>query len=71
MKYYDEDSYRFHKKDSPKKCFCCGRSASRLLVVRHVESQMMVHLCPECMVERSDDYLLDNTRPWLGPRKKD
>lgn len=70
MKYYDEDSYRFHKKDKSEKCFCCGQGAPRLLIVRHVESQMMVHLCPDCMVERGDDYLLDNTRPWLGPQKK-
>ena len=70
MKYYDEESYRFHKKDVPDKCFCCSQPAPRLLIVRHIESQMMVHLCPECMLEGSNDYLLDNTRPWLGPKNK-
>ena len=49
--------------------FAAIKTAPRLLIVRHIESQMMVHLCPECMVENSDDYLLDNTRPWLGPKK--
>jgi len=68
MKYYDEESYRFHKKDIADKCFCCNQNAPRLLIVRHIESNMMVHLCPECMIDHSDDYLLDNTRPWLGPK---
>ena len=69
MKYYDEESYRFHKNDVADRCFRCNQNAPRLLTVRHIESQMMVHLCPECMIENSDDYLLDNTRPWLGPKK--
>jgi hypothetical protein len=30
----------------------------------------MVHLCPECMINHSDNYLLDNTRPWVGPKNK-
>jgi hypothetical protein len=69
MKYYDAESYRFHKNDVVDRCFCCNQSAPRLLTVRHIESQMMVHLCPECMIEYTDDYLLDNTRPWLGPKE--
>jgi hypothetical protein len=69
MKYYDEQSYRFHEKDVADRCFCCGQTAPKLLIVRHIESQMMVHLCPECMLEYKDDYLLDNTRAWIGPRK--
>jgi hypothetical protein len=28
----------------------------------------MVRLCPECMINYTDDYLLDNTRPWAGPK---
>jgi len=69
MKYYDEESYRFHKDDFSDRCFCCNQTAPKLLIVRHAKSQMMVHLCPECLVEYTDDYLLDNTRAWLGPRK--
>jgi hypothetical protein len=68
MKYSDEESYRFHKNNVPDKCFCCGNTAPRLLIVRHIESNMLVHLCPECMVNNSSDYLLDNTRPWLGAK---
>jgi hypothetical protein len=30
----------------------------------------MVHLCAECMVSNSDEYLLDNTRPWEGDQGK-
>ncbi len=70
MKYYDEENYRFHESDAADQCFCCHHTAERLIIVRHIESKMMVHLCPECMVEKCDDYLLDNTRPWLGPKDK-
>jgi hypothetical protein len=31
---------------------------------------MLVHLCPACMIDNTADYLLDNTRPWLGDKKK-
>jgi len=70
MKYNDAESYRFHKEDVADACFCCKQSAPRLLIVRHVESNMMVHLCPECMIENSNDYLLDNTRPWTGAKRE-
>lgn len=70
MKYDDADSYRFHDKDVQDLCFCCDQTAPRLLIVRHIESNLMVHLCPDCMLEYSSDYLLDNTRPWLGPKEK-
>ena len=69
MKYYDAENYRFHEKDISDRCFCCTQNATRLLIVRHIESEMLVHLCPECMVENLSDYLLDNTRPWLGAKK--
>ncbi|MGA2781127.1 MAG: hypothetical protein ABSF13_04320 [Smithella sp.] len=68
MNYHDEESYRFHNNDVADKCFCCNQNATRLLIVRHVESGKMVHLCPECMINYTDDYLLDNTRPWFGPK---
>ncbi|MBP1710930.1 MAG: hypothetical protein H6Q49_1132 [Deltaproteobacteria bacterium] len=70
MKYYDEESYRFNKNDVSDRCFCCSQTALRYLIVRHIESNMLVHLCPECMMEHSDDYMLDNTRPWLGENGK-
>jgi hypothetical protein len=28
----------------------------------------MVHMCGECMVNNSSEYLLDNTRPWEGDK---
>jgi hypothetical protein len=70
MKYYDEDSYRFHKEDNADQCFCCNQGAARLLIVRHIESAMLVHLCPDCMINNISDYLLDNTRPWRGAKTK-
>ena len=66
MKYDDEKCYRFHAEDQPERCFACGRGAVRLLIVRQIAGMMLVHLCPDCMVDRMDDYLLDNTRPWVG-----
>jgi hypothetical protein len=65
-KYDDQKSYLFHKKDDLNRCFACGCSPERLLIVRHIASMMLVHLCPDCMVNGGDDYLLDNTRPWIG-----
>ena len=70
MKYYDEENYRFHKNDVSDKCFCCHQNAPRLLTVRHIESNLLVHPCPACMIDNTADYLLDNTRPWLGEKKK-
>jgi len=70
MKYNDEESYRFHKNDVLDRCFCCSQNAPRYLIVRHIESSMLVHLCPECMMDHSDDYMLDNTRPWFGENSK-
>lgn len=68
MKYEDEDSYRFNEKDDPYRCFACGQNAERLLVVRHIASMMLVHLCPDCMFNNISDYLLDNTRPWVNKK---
>jgi hypothetical protein len=70
MKYNDEESYRFHKNDVLDRCFCCSQSSQRYLIVRHINSNMLVHLCPECMMDNSNDYMLDNTRPWLGENSK-
>jgi hypothetical protein len=63
MKYDDEKCYQFHEKDLPDRCFTCGQGAARLLIVRQIAGMMLVHLCPNCMVDHMDDYLLDNTRP--------
>jgi len=68
IKYDDEKCYQFHEKDSDGKCFCCNENAERLLIVRQIESMMLVHLCPKCMMDNFSDYLLDNTRPWLGEK---
>lgn len=70
VKYDDENCYRFHTKDSPDRCFVYSDNSSRLLVVRQMESMMLVHLCPDCMVKDTASYLLDNTRPWLGEKGK-
>jgi hypothetical protein len=67
-KYDDEKSYRFHKKDFHDKCFACSENSDRLLIVRQIKSMMLVHLCPNCMTNNLSDYLLDNTRPWLGEK---
>jgi hypothetical protein len=64
MKYEDEQCYRFHRMDEPDRCFACRGNSTRFLIVRHIESMMLVHLCPDCLVDRQSDYLLDNTRPW-------
>jgi len=70
MKYNDEAWYQFHENDVTDKCFLCKEKSEDLLVVRHIKSMKMVHLCCYCMAEYPADYLLDNTRPWPG-RKKD
>ena len=70
MKYYDDHCYRFHEKDTVDTCFICAQNAPRLLIVRNVESMMLVHLCPDCMINNISDYLLDNTRPWLGAKTR-
>ena len=70
MKYDDEKCYQFHMEDRPDRCFACGRNAERLLIVRKIAGMMLVHLCPDCMLDHVDDYLLDNTRPWAGEKGK-
>jgi hypothetical protein len=70
IKYDDEKCYQFHTKDVPDRCFVCSDNSTRLLIVRHIESMMLVHLCPDCMVNDTSGYLLDNTRPWLGEKGK-
>jgi hypothetical protein len=68
INYDDEKCYRFHKEDSADKCFTCDENSERLLVVRQIASMMLVHLCKNCMMNNFSDYLLDNTRPWLGEK---
>ena len=68
MKYDDEKCYQFHTKDLPDRCFACGQNAERLLIVRRIAGMMLVHLCPDCMLDHIEEYLLDNTRPWAGGR---
>ncbi|HOX00727.1 MAG TPA: hypothetical protein PK545_08880 [Deltaproteobacteria bacterium] len=52
------------------KCFLCTSNGCHLFTVRQVSSMKMVHLCGDCMVNNSDEYLLDNTRPWEGDMGK-
>jgi len=66
MRYEDKACYRFHEKDLSDRCFLCLRDAERLLIVRQIDGMMLVHLCPDCMLGHVDEYLLDNTRPWVG-----
>lgn len=69
-RFMDEKCYEFHEKDVPEKCFLCTRNSGKLFIVRQVSSMKMVHLCGECMVSNSEEYLLDNTRPWEGIKGK-
>lgn len=66
MKYDDAEFYKFHARDLSDRCFKCARKSERLLIVRQIAGMMLVHLCPNCMLDYTDDYLLDNTRPWTG-----
>ncbi len=66
MKYDDEKFYRFHEKDVSDRCFICKQEIPGLLIFRHIASMKLVHLCRDCIYENIADYLLDNTRPWLG-----
>jgi hypothetical protein len=63
--YNDEKSYQFYDKDRADRCFACSQNSERLLILRHIGSMKLVHLCRNCMVENIADYLLDNTKPWL------
>jgi len=65
-RFMDEQCYEFHERDIPEKCFLCAQNSGKLFIVRQVSSMKMVHLCGDCMVSNSDEYLLDNTRPWEG-----
>jgi hypothetical protein len=65
-KYTDEQCYQFHEKDVKEQCFLCTSKGCKLFTVRQVSTMKMVHLCGECMVSNSEEYLLDNTRPWTG-----
>ncbi|HQG32802.1 MAG TPA: hypothetical protein PLA83_12805 [Deltaproteobacteria bacterium] len=67
-KFLDEKCYEFHEKDSGEQCFLCSANSQHLFTVRQLSSMKMVHLCGECMVNNSSEYLLDNTRPWEGDK---
>ncbi|TFG37575.1 MAG: hypothetical protein E4H39_01915 [Syntrophobacterales bacterium] len=69
MSYYDKEFYEFHVDDMPERCFLCSLNSSKLFVVRHIESEKMVHLCQDCMVNNLSEYLLDNTRPWTSKKE--
>jgi len=70
VRYNDEKSYTFHNGDSADICFLCKRCINQLFVVRQIATGKMVHLCRECMLDNLSEYLLDNTRPWKGPKEK-
>jgi len=63
--YNDAKSYQFHEKDRGDRCFACSQNPERLLILRHITSSKLVHLCRNCMIANLADYLLDNTRPWI------
>jgi hypothetical protein len=69
MKYDDEKFYEFHEKDAPGRCFICGEDVPTLMIFRQIKSMLLVHLCRNCVYENIADYLLDNTRPWLGDKR--
>jgi hypothetical protein len=68
--YMDEQCYEFHEQDIAEKCFLCSQNSQKLFIVRQISSMKMVHMCGECMVNNSDEFLLDNTRPWEGHKGK-
>ena len=68
MNIEDKDSYLFHENDTRERCFLCRKNATRLIIVRHIQSMQMIHLCEGCLVHNRSDYLLDNTRPWPGKK---
>jgi Electron transfer flavoprotein, beta subunit len=65
MNYDDIEYYLFHEDDTPDRCFLCSKVMPRPIVVRHIETMKMTHLCEVCFINNFSDYLLDNTRPWL------
>ena len=69
-RFMDEQCYEFHEKDIADKCFLCSQGSGKMFIVRQMASMKMVHLCGECMVNSSEEYLLDNTRPWEGIKGK-
>ena len=70
MKYDDEKFYEFHEKDASDRCFVCMKDMPSLMIFRQIETMLLVHLCRDCVYENIADYLLDNTRPWIGDREK-
>lgn len=64
----DENMYQFHEDDVPDRCFSCKCSSERIMIMRQIKSMMLVHLCPDCMLDNLSEYLLDNTRPWAGEK---
>jgi len=69
IKYDDEKCYEFHDRDTSERCFLCNKNAQKLFIVRHIASSKMVHLCGECMVDNLSEFMLDNTRPWMGQNR--
>lgn len=65
MNYDDIESYLFHTDDTPESCFLCSKDMPKPIVVRHIKTMKMIHLCERCFTDNLSDYLLDNTRPWL------
>ncbi len=69
LPFNDENNYLFLEGDVPEACFLCKCVCERTIVVRQISSMKLVHLCPDCMLDNMNDYLLDNTRPWLRGKK--
>jgi len=47
-------------------CCVCSMNERELYLVRDASSGRLVEVCSYCLLERIDDFVLDNTRPWPG-----
>lgn len=70
LPFQDKNNYLFDAEDKDDSCFVCKFPEEKLIVVRRVSTMMLVHICGECFMKKIDDFLLDNTRPWLGPKER-
>jgi len=71
MNYEDAKCYEFHERDRSDRCFLCSVENRKLFVVRHIKTMKMAHLCGGCMCRSFSEYMLDNTRPWIGKKPGD
>jgi hypothetical protein len=62
------NNHRFesHEGKIDGKCFMCVQNYRDLFIVRQKSSMKMIRICEDCIVNRCEEYLLDNTMPWRG-----